>query len=194
MRSEHVLPCLPARKGGDMMKHLQLPASREELKQLKAGEEVLLSGTVYTARDAAHKRLVQMIRNGETLPLDLQDAAIYYVGPTPAAPGQVIGSAGPTTSSRMDPYVPLLCENGMAVMIGKGRRDKGVIEAVKKYGAVYFVTVGGAGALLGRAVVKAEPVAFEDLLSEAIVKLTVRDFPCFVGLDTEGNDIYDLAD
>ena len=176
------------------MKRIHLPASREELRSLRAGEEVLLSGTVYTARDAAHKRLTEMIGRGEELPFDLRDAAIYYVGPTPAKPGQVIGSAGPTTSGRMDPYVPLLCGHGMAVMIGKGRRSDAVREAVMKYGAVYFVTVGGAGALLSKAVRKAEPVAFEDLLSEAVVRLTVEDFPCFVGLDVHGGDIYDLAD
>ena len=194
MCSEHVLPCLPARKGGDMMKRIHLPASRQELRELRAGEEVLLSGTIYTARDAAHKRLKELIEKGEPLPFDLQDAVIYYVGPTPARPGQVIGSAGPTTSSRMDPYVPLLCEHGMAGMIGKGRRSEEVRQAVMKHGAVYFVTVGGAGALLSKAITAAEPVAFEDLLSEAVVRLTVKDFPCFVGMDTEGNDIYDLAD
>ena len=176
------------------MKRLQLPLSLREREELKAGEPVLLSGEVYTARDAAHKRLFEMLDEGRDLPFDLKDAVIYYVGPTPAKPGQVIGSAGPTTSSRMDPYVPRLMEEGMIGMIGKGRRSRRVIDAVKRHKGFYLVAAGGAGALLSHSIVKREPVAFEDLLSEAITRITVRDFPCFVGLDCEGNDIYDLSE
>lgn len=174
------------------MKKLKLPLSREERRALQAGEGVLLSGIIYTARDAAHKRLHEMMQKGEKLPFDLQDACIYYVGPTPAAPGQVIGSAGPTTSSRMDPYTPELIEHGLRGMIGKGRRDEAVKQAITAHDAVYFITVGGAGALLSHCIRKRRMVAFEDLLAEAVTELTVEDFPCYVGIDTHGNDIYDL--
>lgn len=173
------------------MKRLFLPLSESERLSLKAGDTVLLNGTIYTARDAAHKRLHEMIRDGKELPFDLKDAVIYYVGPTPAAPGRVIGSAGPTTSSRMDPYVPELMDLGMTGMIGKGRRSQAVKDAVKKHHGIYFTAVGGAGALLSQSIVKREPVAFEDLLAEAVTRLTVQDFPCFVGIDCAGNDIYD---
>ncbi|HCK88209.1 MAG TPA: Fe-S-containing hydro-lyase [Erysipelotrichaceae bacterium] len=176
------------------MKKLMLPLSEEERCSLRAGEPVLLSGDIYTARDAAHKRLHELIQRGEPLPFDIHDAVIYYVGPTPAKPGQVIGSAGPTTSSRMDPYTPELIGLGMQGMIGKGRRNKEVIDAVRKHKAVYFVTVGGAGALLSECIVDRTEIAFSDLLSEAVTKLTVRDLPCFVGIDCEGNDIYDMQE
>ena len=176
------------------MKKLTLPMDEETRASLKAGEAVLLSGTVYTARDAAHKRIVYMLECEEPLPIDLNNAAIYYVGPTPASHGHAIGSAGPTTSSRMGAYTPLLLEEGLRVMIGNGRRSETVKEAIRKYGAVYFVACGGAGALLSHCIIESEPVAFEDLLAEAIVKLTLKDFPCFVGIDTQGNDIYDLED
>ncbi len=176
------------------MKRILLPMSEEVRMSLKAGEPVLLSGKIYTARDAAHKRLKEMIEKGEELPFDLENATIYYVGPTPAAEGQVIGSAGPTTASRMDPYVPLLAEYGMRCMIGKGRRDERVVAAVKKYHMIYFVATGGAGALLSHCIKKRKMVAFEDLLSEAVTELEVEDFPCFVGLDCMGTDIYDLED
>lgn len=175
------------------MKRIEVPMSLEIRDSLQAGDAVLLNGTIYTARDAAHKRLAEMIQRGEELPFALDNAVIYYVGPTPAKPGQVIGSAGPTTASRMDPYVPLLAEHGMRGMIGKGRRSPAVKEAVRKYHMIYFAAVGGAGALLSHSIVKREPVAFEDLLSEAVTRLTVKDFPCFVALDTKGNDIYDLG-
>lgn len=175
-----------------MTRRIQLPMSSEERRSLKAGEYVLLSGTIYTARDAAHRRLHELIESGQPLPFDLQDATIYYVGPTPAAPGQVIGSAGPTTSTRMDAYTPELLVHGLAGMIGKGRRGDAVKEAIRAHGAVYFVACGGAGALLSHSITACEPVAFADLLSEAITKLTVKDFPCFVGVDSAGNDIYDL--
>jgi fumarate hydratase subunit beta len=174
------------------MKRLYLPLDEAARNSLRAGEYVLLNGEIYTARDAAHKKIHEMIQKGEALPFDLKDCCIYYVGPTPAKPGQVIGSAGPTTSSRMDPYVPELAACGMQGMIGKGRRSDAVKQAVIKYHMIYFVTGGGAGALLSHSIIKREPVAFEELLAEAVTKITVKDFPCFVGLDTEGNDIYDL--
>ncbi|MCR5794192.1 MAG: Fe-S-containing hydro-lyase [Solobacterium sp.] len=176
------------------MKKLQLPLSAEERRELKAGDPVLLSGVIYTARDAAHKRLHEMIAKGEELPFDLNNAVIYYVGPTPAKKGQVIGSAGPTTASRMDPYVPELMEHGMTGMIGKGRRSDAVKEAVVRHGGIYFIAPGGAGALLSKSIIKREPVAFEDLLSEAVTRLEVKDFPCFVGIDCSGNDIYDMEE
>lgn len=176
------------------MKKIQLPLKEEDILSLKAGEAVLLSGTIYTVRDAAHKRLVEMIQNGEELPFELNGSTIYYVGPTPAREGQVIGSAGPTTSSRMDPYVPLLAEIGLKGMIGKGRRSKEVKETIQNHKMIYFVCCGGAGALLSHSIVKREMVAFEDLLAEAITKLEVKDFPCFVGIDINGNDIYDMED
>ena len=173
------------------MKRLQLPLSQDEIKNLTAGEPVLLNGIIYTARDAAHKRLHEMITRGEELPFDMHGAVIYYVGPTPAKEGQVIGSAGPTTSSRMDPYVPELMDHGMTGMIGKGRRNDAVKEAIVKHCGIYFIAPGGAGALLSRSIIKREPVAFADLLSEAVTRLTVKDFPCFVGIDCRGKDIYD---
>ncbi len=173
------------------MKRIQLPLSAKDCLSLHTGDAVLLNGEIYTARDAAHKRLCQMIERGEKLPFDLENAVIYYVGPTPARPDQVIGSAGPTTASRMDPYVPVLAKQGMRGMIGKGRRNDAVKKAIKQYHMIYFVAVGGAGALLSHHIIKREPVAFEDLLSEAVTKLTVQDFPCFVGIDCTGNDIYD---
>lgn len=174
------------------MRSITLPMDLKTRDSLKAGEPVLLNGIIYTARDAAHKRIHEMMKRGETLPFDLQDALIYYVGPTPAKPGQVIGSAGPTTSGRMDPYVPELAEHGLAGMIGKGRRNQAVKDAIVKHHMIYFIAAGGAGALLSHAVIRREPVAFEDLLAEAVTRLTVKDFPCFVGIDTKGNDIYDL--
>ena len=174
------------------MRRLNLPLDEDTRKSLHAGEPGLLNGEIYTARDAAHKRIHEMIQKNETLPFDLRDCSIYYVGPTPAKLGQVIGSAGPTTSSRMDPYVAELAVHGMQCMIGKGRRSEEVKRAVITHKMIYFVAAGGAGALLSHSIVKREPVAFEELLAEAVTKITVKDFPCFVGMDTEGNDIYDL--
>ncbi len=176
------------------MKHITLPLKESDILNLHAGEAVLLSGTIYTARDAAHKRLVEMIDQNQPLPFDLKDAVIYYVGPTPARENQVIGSAGPTTSSRMDPYVPLLAKHGMKAMIGKGRRNQAVKQAIQDDQMIYFVCAGGVGALLSHCIVSREMIAFEDLLAEAITKLEVKDFPCFVGIDIHGNDIYDLED
>ena len=176
------------------MRTILLPMSEETRKSLKAGEAVKLSGTVYTARDAAHARMLSDCEKGRSLPFPIENAAIYYVGPTPAKPGQAIGSAGPTTSSRMDRYTPELLDMGLRVMIGKGRRSEAVKESIVKNSAVYFVACGGAGALLSHSIIEAEPVAYPDLLAEAVVKLTVKDFPCFVGIDTDGNDIYEMED
>ena len=174
-----------------MIQELTLPLSREKVSALRAGDLVRLTGPLYTARDAAHKRLIALMAEGKPLPLPIRDQVLYYVGPTPAPPGFPIGSAGPTTSYRMDSYTPPLLDAGLAGMIGKGRRSKEVVDAIIRNQAINFVAVGGAGALLSQSIKKAEPVAFEELLSEAIVRLTVEDFPCFVGVDTLGNDIYD---
>lgn len=174
-----------------MKYNITLPMDLETREKLRAGDEVYLTGVIYTARDAAHKRLHEMRERGEEYPFEMKDAVIYYVGPTQPRPGHAVGSAGPTTSGRMDAYTPELLDDGLRGMIGKGRRSPEVIDAVIRNKAIYFVVVGGAGALLSNQIKKAEPVAFEDLLSEAIVKLTVEDFPCFVGIDTLGNDIYD---
>lgn len=176
------------------MRKVTLPLKQEDIETLHAGEAVLLSGNIYTARDAAHKRLAQMIEKKEELPFDLQGQTVYYVGPTPSGPGQIIGSAGPTTSSRMDPYVPLLAENGLKGMIGKGKRSEEVKRAVKEYKMIYFVCTGGAGALLSHCIMKREMVAFPELLAEAVTRLEIKDFPCFVGLDIFGNDIYEMED
>ena len=170
---------------------LQTPLSDEDVVKLKAGDIVYLSGTIYTARDAAHKRLVELIEKNEKLPFDLQGAVIYYVGPTPPKPGEVIGSAGPTTSYRMDSYAPTLIEHGLKGMIGKGKRNEAVIEACKKYKAVYFGAVGGAGALLAQRIKEAEVIAYPELGPEAIRRLVVEDFPVVVVNDTYGNDLYE---
>ncbi len=171
-------------------KRIVTPLTDQVVKTLRVGDRVLISGIIYTARDAAHKRLVELIERGEELPIDLRGAIIYYVGPTPAKPGRVIGSAGPTTSYRMDPYTPKLLEKGLKATIGKGQRSEEVKEALKKYNAVYFVAVGGAGALLSKRIKKAEVVLYEDLGPEAIRKLEVEDFPVIVGNDAFGGDIF----
>lgn len=173
------------------MKRISLPLKEEDVRSLHAGDAVLLSGILYTARDAAHRKLHEMIARGEPLPFELKNNVIYYVGPTPARPGAVIGSAGPTTSSRMDVYTPELLDRGLKGMLGKGRRSSAVREAVIRNHAVYFVACGGAGALISHSVLRREPVAFDELLSEAVTKLTVENLPCFVGMDCEGNDIYE---
>lgn len=172
------------------MKRLTLPLDEETRASLRAGEVVYLSGTMYTARDAAHKKLKETIDRGESLPFDLKDQVIYYVGPTQAKPDQAIGSAGPTTSGRMDVYTPELLDMGLKGMIGKGYRTDAVKEAIVRNKAVYFIAAGGAGALLSQCIKKAEMVAYPELLAEAIRKLEVVDFPVFVGIDTLGNDIY----
>ena len=170
---------------------VKVPMTREEARGLKAGDSCLLSGVIYTARDAAHKRLCQLIEEGRELPVDLKDSVFYFVGPTPAKPGQVIGSAGPTTSYRMDAYSPALIKLGQTGMIGKGKRDETVIAAMKEYGAVYFGAIGGCGALLGKCIKKSEPVAYEDLGAEAICRLEVENFPVVVIIDAPGNNLYE---
>ena len=173
------------------MLKLNTNSLRSQAHLLHAGDEVLLSGTVYTARDAAHKRMIQSLEEGKGLPVDIENQIIYYAGPTPAKPGRVIGSCGPTTSCRMDAYAPKLIELGLTGMIGKGERDAAVIEAMKKYGAVYFGAIGGAGALIAECVEAVEVVAYEDLGTEAIRCLTVKDFPAIVVIDCGGNSLYD---
>jgi len=176
-----------------MKNKINLPASDEELKSLKAGDYVYLTGTVYTARDAAHARMKEAVDRGEELPFPIKGSTVYYMGPTPAREGRVIGSAGPTTASRMDRYTPRLLDLGLKVMIGKGRRSKEVVEAAVRNGAVYFAAVGGAGALLSKCIVKADVIAYEDLGTEAVRKLQIKDFPAIVVLDTEGRNLYDSA-
>lgn len=166
------------------------PISAETARSLKAGDEVLVTGTIYAARDAAHKRLVAMLDAGEPWPFDPDGQIIYYVGPCPTPPGKAIGSAGPTTSGRMDAYAPRFIELGLKGMIGKGNRQPTVVEAMKKHGAVYFHAVGGAGALIASRIVSEETVAFPDLGPEALRRLEVRDFPVFVVIDAEGGDMY----
>ena len=169
------------------------PLSREAAGNLRAGDSCLLSGVIYTARDAAHKRLCTLIDQGKPLPIDLRDSVVYFVGPTPARPGQTIGSAGPTTSYRMDAYSPKLIALGQTGMIGKGKRGQEVIEAMIQHGAVYFGAIGGCGALLAKCIKKCEVVAYEDLGAEAIHRLEVEDFPVIVVIDSQGNNLYELG-
>lgn len=184
--SEHL------RKVKDMgeMRKLQAPLTEAEVRSLRAGDGVLVSGVVYTARDMAHKRLCEAIEAGREVPFELEGAIVYFVGPTPARPGRVIGAAGPTTSSRMDPFSPKLVSHGLKAMIGKGYRGDRVREALKKYTAVHLSTIGGAGALLSKHIVAAEIIAYEDLGTEAIRKLEVVDFPGVVAYDCYGNSVY----
>ena len=174
-----------------MTKKIQTPLTRELVKTLKAGDTCTITGTIFTARDAAHKRLCELVAQGKELPMEIKDAIIYFVGPTPAKPGQAIGSAGPTTSYRMDAYSPTLISIGQTGMIGKGKRNDEVIAAMKEHGAVYFGAIGGCGALLSKCIKKAEIVAYEDLGAEAIRKLEVEDFPVVVIIDSEGNNLYE---
>lgn len=176
-----------------MEKHIQAPISKETVKSLQAGDYVYITGTIYTARDAAHKRMYEGMLEGKEPPFDLRDNIIYYLGPTPAREGQVIGSAGPTTSSRMDKYAPLLMEHGLSGMIGKGKRSAAVLEAMQKQTCVYFAAVGGAGALLSKCIKKAEVIAYEDLGTEAIRKLEVENLPVIVVADAAGNNMYETA-
>lgn len=169
---------------------LTTPLTERDVEQLSIGDKVLLSGVLYTGRDAAHKRLFDLLNEGKELPIDITGQVIYYVGPTPARPGRPIGSAGPTTSYRMDPYAPKLIELGLKGMIGKGNRSKAVIDAMKRFKAVYFGATGGAGALIAKRIKKAEVVAYPDLGPEAIQRLEVQDFPLTVINDTRGNDLY----
>ena len=169
------------------------PLCRETARTLRAGDSCLISGVIYTARDAAHKRLCELAAQGKPFPMEMQDAVIYFVGPTPAKEGQAIGSAGPTTSYRMDAYSPTLIAHGQTGMIGKGKRGPEVIAAMKEHGAVYFGAIGGCGALLSKCIKKAEIVAYEDLGAEAIRRLEVEDFPAIVIIDSEGNNLYETG-
>ncbi|MDF2523074.1 MAG: hydro-lyase, Fe-S type, tartrate/fumarate subfamily, beta subunit [Clostridiales bacterium] len=170
---------------------IEAPISKDQVRQLKAGDTLKINGVIYAARDAAHKLMINLINEGKALPFDIKDQIIYYVGPCPASPGKIIGSAGPTTSSRMDAYAPKLIELGLNGMIGKGLRNEKVIAAMKKYGAVYLGATGGAGALIAQSIIKEEVVAFPELGPEAIRRLTVKDFPVTVIIDSDGNNLYD---
>lgn len=172
---------------------LETPLTQEKVKGLKAGDNVLISGVIYTGRDAAHKKMIEALLRGEVLPFDMKDQVIYFVGPTPAKEGQVIGSAGPTTSGRMDAYSPRLIAEGLTGMIGKGLRSPDVIEAMKQHGAVYFGAIGGAGALIAKRIVSSEVIAYPELGPEAVRRLVVRDFPVIVIIDHEGNDLYEIG-
>ena len=174
-------------------KYIKVPLSDKDARSLKAGDYVYLTGTIYTARDAAHKRMQEALEQGETLPMEMKNNVIYYMGPSPAREGRPIGSAGPTTASRMDKYAPNLLDLGLKGMIGKGKRSQAVIDAIVRNGAVYFAAVGGAGALLSRAITSSEVIAYEDLGTEAIRKLAVKDFPAIVVIDAEGNNLYETA-
>ena len=176
-----------------MAVRIKTPLTREDVRKLKAGDSCLISGVIYTARDAGHKRLCELVQKGEPLPLDIKDSIIYFVGPTPAKPGQAIGSAGPTTSYRMDAYSPTLIELGQTGMIGKGKRGDNVIDAMKAHGAVYFGAIGGCGALLGKCIKKSEVIAYADLGAEAICRLEVEDFPVVVVIDSFGNNLYETG-
>jgi len=176
-----------------MEKRIVMPFTAEKARELKAGDSVLITGVIYTARDAAHKRLVELLEKGEPLPMDVRDTMIFYVGPTPAKPGQALGSAGPTTSYRMDAYAPQLLDVGLRGMIGKGLRSPEVIEAMKRNTAVYFGAIGGAGALLSKCIKKAEVIAYPDLGAEAIHRLEVEDFPVVVVIDSQGNNLYETG-
>ena len=175
-----------------MVRYIELPMTKADAGSLKAGDTVYLSGYMYVARDAAHKRFYELILDGKDLPVDIDGETIYYMGPSPAGEGRVIGSAGPTTSSRMDKYTPALIERGLRVMIGKGRRSDEVKEAASKYGAVYLAAVGGAGALLSEKIESSEVICYGDLGAEAVRRIRVKDFPCIVALDLEGRDVYEL--
>lgn len=176
-----------------MNRYINAPISPEDAAQLKAGDYVYITGTIYTARDAAHKRMYEALQNGETLPITMKNNIIYYMGPSPAREGRTIGSAGPTTASRMDKYTPDLLDLGLTGMIGKGKRSEAVREAIIRNGAVYFAAVGGAGALLSKSILSSEVIAYDDLGTEAIRKLEVKDFPVIVVIDSEGSNLYETA-
>ncbi len=173
--------------------YLEVPYDKETARKLRAGDYVYLTGTIYTARDAAHKRMDETLDNGEKLPFDIEGNVIYYMGPSPAREGRAIGSAGPTTASRMDKYAPRLIDLGLAGMIGKGKRSEAVKSAMIKNGAIYFAAVGGAGALLSKAIKSSEVIAYDDLGTEAIRRLTVESFPVVVVMDSQGNNLYETA-
>lgn len=174
-----------------MNKKISVPIKKEDVKQLKAGDYVLLSGTIYTARDAAHKRMQETLQKGESLPFEIKGNVIYYMGPSPAREGRPIGSAGPTTASRMDKYTPQLLDLGLGAMIGKGKRSQAVIDGIIRNQSVYFAAVGGAGALLSKRILSSEVIAYEDLGTEAVRKLEIQDFPVIVVIDSEGNNLYE---
>jgi len=176
-----------------MEKYIKAPLEKEIVKTLRAGDYVYITGTIYTARDAAHKRMDETLREGKELPVPLKDEIVYYMGPSPARDGWVIGSAGPTTTSRMDKYTPKLLDLGLGGMIGKGKRSKEVIDAIIRNQSVYFAAVGGAGALLSKCIQESEVVAYDDLGTEAIRRLTVKNFPVIVVIDCEGNNLYETA-
>ncbi len=177
----------------EQARRLSTPVDTETAKSLRYGDKVLLNGIIYTGRDAAHKRMIQALERGEELPFDLKDQIIYFVGPTPTPPGRVIGSAGPTTSGRMDAYSPLLISQGLRGMIGKGLRSDTVIEAMRKHGAVYLGAIGGAGALLAGCIKEAEVIAYPDLGPEAVHRLVVKDFPVTVLIDSQGCNLYEIG-
>lgn len=172
---------------------IETPLTQAKVAQLKAGDNVLLNGVLYTGRDAAHKKMVEALNRGEALPFDVRDQVIYFVGPTPAKPGQVIGSAGPTTSGRMDAYSPILIAKGLTGMIGKGLRSSEVISAMKEHGAVYFGAIGGAGALIAKRIISSEIIAYPELGPEAVRRIEVRDFPVMVIIDSQGNNLYETG-
>ncbi len=176
-----------------MDRHITAPITKETAKTLHAGDYVYITGTIYTARDAAHKRMQETLQRGEALPLEMKENVIYYMGPSPAREGRPIGSAGPTTASRMDKYAPELLDLGLGAMIGKGKRSQEVKDAIVRNGSVYFVAVGGAGALLSKCILSSEVIAYDDLGTEAIRKLQVKDFPVIVVIDSEGNNLYETA-
>lgn len=176
-----------------MDQYITTPLTKEKIKNLRSGDYVHITGTIYTARDAAHKRMDEALERGEALPIDMNNTIIYYMGPSPAREGRPIGSAGPTTASRMDKYAPKLLDLGMSGMIGKGKRSEAVKDAIMRNGAVYFAAVGGAGALLSKRILNSEVVAYEDLGTEAIRKLEVEDFPVIVVIDADGNNLYETA-
>ncbi len=177
-----------------MNRTITTPLTKEVIAELKAGDYVKISGVLYTARDAAHKRMTESLEKGEALPINIEDIVVYYMGPSPAREGRPIGSAGPTTASRMDKYTPRLLDLGLKGMIGKGRRSPEVVDAIVRNGGVYFAAVGGAGALLSQRILKSEVVAYEDLGTEAIRRLEVRDFPVIVVIDSDGNNLYEIAE
>ncbi|MGN0363402.1 MAG: Fe-S-containing hydro-lyase [Bilifractor sp.] len=176
-----------------MEKHIKVPMCEKDIRSLHAGDYVYLTGTVYTARDAAHKRMKEALDAGEKLPFDINGSIIYYMGPSPAREGRPIGSAGPTTAGRMDKYAPQLMDLGLRGMIGKGRRTREVTDAIVRNGCIYFAAVGGAGALLSKRIISSQVIAYDDLGTEAIRKLTIKDFPVIVAIDSMGNNVYDMA-
>ena len=176
-----------------MDRHITAPITKETAKTLHTGDYVYITGTIYTARDAAHKRMQETLQRGEALPLEMKENVIYYMGPSPAREGRPIGSAGPTTASRMDKYAPELLDLGLGAMIGKGKRSQEVKDAIVRNGSVYFAAVGGAGALLSKCILSSEVIAYDDLGTEAIRKLQVKDFPVIVVIDSEGNNLYETA-